>query len=129
MWRPYGEVIGEVVATNWNRSGVGHGPLKENDQLGRAGADVDKTGSELALIGGNRSLGGGNRLKNCVCHFQSGLVRAGDDALHRARRTGRYVEIDLKTVPHHPYRVVDTRLFVQDELLRQQVNDLPAGGK
>ena len=45
---------------------MGNSTLKEDDQLGGAGADVDQAGAEFALVRRDGGLGSGDRLKHGV---------------------------------------------------------------
>ena len=73
--------------------------------------------------------GGGDRLEDSLSDFQPGLVGAGDDALLSARRTGGDVQVDFEPISDHPDGVMDSRLLVEDELLRKQMNELTLGRK
>ncbi len=82
-----GEVVGEVVAADGNDRGVGDGALEEDDEFGRARADVDEADAEFALVGGDGGLGGGDGFEDGFGDFKAGAVGAGDDALQRLRRS------------------------------------------
>ena len=62
--------------------------LKEDDQFGGAGADVEQADAELAFVGGDDGLGGGNGLEDCLGDFKAGAVGAGNDALEHSARAG-----------------------------------------
>ena len=56
-----GQVAGEVVAADGNHSGVSDGALLEDDQFGRARADVGEADAEFALVVAKHGIGGGQR--------------------------------------------------------------------
>ncbi len=122
-----GEVVGEVVAADGDDRGVGDRAFEVDDDLGGAGSDVDQADAELALVGGEGGFGGGDGLEDGLGDFEAGLVGAGDDALLGAGRTGGDVEIDFEAIADHADGVVDAGLLVEDELLREEMDDLAVG--
>ncbi len=107
--------------------GVGDGALEEDDEFGGAGADVDEADAELALVGGEDGLGGGDGLEDGLGDFEAGAVGAGDDALRDAAGAGGEMQVHLELVADHADGVVDAGLLVEDELLRQEMEDLAVG--
>ena len=69
-------------------------------------------------------LGRGERLEHDVGDVQAGLVRALHDVLRARHR--RRDDVDLGLEPHaaHAERLADAVLLVDDELLREHVDDL-----
>ena len=46
------QVVGEVIAADRNHRSVGHGPFKENNQLGGGGANIDESlGTDPTFVG------------------------------------------------------------------------------
>ena len=124
-----GEIVGEVRAADGNRSRVRNRALEENRQIAGVRADVEQANAQLALVGGERALGGGNRLEHRFRNFKPGAVGAGDGALQRAAGAGGNVQIDFKPRAHHAHGIEDARLLVEDELARQQMQNLAVGGQ
>ena len=129
MCRPERKVVGEMVAADGNDRGVGDGALEEDDEFGRAGADVDEADAEFALVGGDDGLGGGDRLEDGLSHFKASAVAAGNDALQHSAGAGGEMQVDFEASADHADGIVDAGLFVEQELLRQQVDDFAIGGK
>src|SRR6185369_7054443 len=56
--------------------------------------------------------------------MNAGLIDGGDHILCSTRGGSDDVHVHFESSCHHPQRVVNARLFVEDELLGQQMNDL-----
>ena len=112
------KVVGEVVASDRDDSGMGDRAFKKHHQFGGAGADVDEAGTEFTLVRRDRRFGGGDALEHRVRHLQARFVGAGDDALRRARGTRGDVQIHFQPVADHADRVMNAGLLVEDKLLR-----------
>ena len=108
-------------------AGVRHGALEEDDQVAGVRADIEQADAQFALVGGERGLGGGDRLEHGFGDFKPGAVGAGDGALQGAARAGGDVQIDFEPRADHAHRVEDAGLIVDDELARQQVQNLAVG--
>ena len=122
-----GEIVGKVRAADGDRSGVRHGALKEDHQVAGMGADIEQADAQFALVGRERGLGGGDRLENRFGHFKAGAIGAGDRALQCAAGTGGDVQIHFEARADHADRIEDAGLLVEDELARQQVENLAIG--
>ena len=116
------QIVGEVLSANRNGAGMHHRALEKDHQVAGVAADVQQADAQFPLVGGG--LGGGNRLQNRLRHLQPGAVGAGHGALQRAAGAGGDVQIYLQPLAHHAHRIEDPRLFVQDELAGQQVQNL-----
>ncbi len=123
-----GEVVGKVRAADGNRRGVRHRALEKHRQIAGVRADVEQAYAQFALVGRKRALGGGNRLQHRLCNLKPGAVGAGHRALQRAAGAGGDVQIHFKPLAHHAHRIEDAGLVVEDELARQQVQNLAIGG-
>ena len=65
-------------------------------------------------------------LEHRLDHRDAGAVHAGDDVLRRRGAAGDDVHVDLEARAGHPDRRADAVLLVDDEVLRQHVQDLAA---
>ena len=126
----YGEVVGEVVAADGKHGGVGRwSPSKKTVssvvlapmsamQTPSSRSSAERTASAAAMPS-----------KTGVFHFEAGAVGAGDDGLRDAAGAGGEVEVHFELVADHADGVVDAGLIVEDELLREQVEDFAVGRK
>ena len=84
--QPGGDVARDVVAADRQHRGVLHRAAGEDEQAGRAGADVDHRDAELLLLRRQHRLGGGERREDEVDDVQAGALAALDDVLRRGDR-------------------------------------------
>ena len=101
----------------------------KNNQLGRTRADVGQAHAHFAFIGTQHGIGGGKRLKHRVIYMDSGLVHRCDHVLRGARRGSHHVNPHLEPRRHHSQGIVYARLIVEDEFLRQQMQNFAVGGQ
>src|SRR5262249_61911395 len=83
----------------------------------------------LAPRGGARGWGGGRRAAEDVWDVRAGAFAALDQVLSRADRAGDDVDPGLEPHPGHADRLLHAALIVDDELLRQDVQDLAVDGE
>ena len=83
--------------------------------------------AQFALVGGEGGFGGGDGFEHGLGDFKAGAVGAGDGALKGAARTGGDVQVDFEAGADHAHGIEDAGLIVDDELARQQVQDLAIG--
>ena len=112
------KVVGEVVASYRDHRGVRYRAFKKHNQFGGTSTDVDEAGAKFALVGRDRRFGSGDAFKHGVRHLEARFVGAGDDALRCTRGTGSDMQIYFLSVADHPDRIMNTRLLVEDKLLR-----------
>ncbi len=101
----------------------------EDGQVGRAAADVEQRHAEFALVGRQHRFGGRQLADDHVDHRDARPVHAGDEVLRGGGRAGDDVHVDLEPGAGHADRGADAVLLVDDEVLRQHVQDLAAGGQ
>ena len=82
---------------------------------------------ELLLVVGQHRLAGGQLLDDGFGDADARAVDAGDDVLRRALAAGDDVDVHLEPGAGHADRRADAVLLVDDEVLRQHVQDLAAG--
>src|ERR1043165_5989674 len=130
-WRAQSEsdVVGEMRAAEWKHGRVLHCATLINDQARRLCSDVDKRGAELFVVFSQRRLSGGELFQHHVGDDQPGAVHRVDGVLSRSYRTRDDVDFYCETRADHTDRIVDAVLVVDDEFLRQSIDDLATGGK
>ena len=97
---------------------------REHRDIGCPAADVHQAHAEILLVVVQNGLGGRERLKHHVADFETAAAHAlGQifDGRHRARH-----DMHFHFQPHtaHAERIVDVFLTVDDEFLRQDVQNL-----
>src|SRR5215467_5470047 len=122
-----GKIAGEVIPAQRNHSRPRHRALEENDELGRAGANVGQTDAQFTLVGTQDRIGRGERLIDCVVDVDSSLVHGSNHVLRGAVCRGHHVDADLETRSHHAERIVHARLIVENKLLGEKVKNLAIG--
>jgi len=91
-------------------------------------ADVEQHHAQVALVAAQHRVARGQRLEHQVGDLEAGALDRAADVLGRGHGAGD--DVDLGFEPHaaHPDRVLDPVLVVDDELLRDHVDDLAIGG-
>ena len=123
-----GDVVGQVVAAQGEHRGVLDGPVGEDGDVGGAAADVHQADAQFLLVGGEHRLGRGQLLQHDVGHVQAGPVAGFDDVLGAGHGAGDDVHLGLQADAAHAERLADAVLLVDDELLGQDMDDLPVHG-
>src|SRR5579859_1582713 len=124
-----GDVVSEVVAADGYRAGVHDDALVVDDEVGGAGADVHQADAELALVAAKRTVGDGERLEDGVVHVDAGAVHRGDDVLRGRGRGGDEVHLHLELGGEHAGGIADGATAVEQELARQEMDDLAVSGQ
>ena len=122
--QPDRHVVGDVIAPQRQDRRVPDGAVAEERHVGGAAADVDEDDAQLLLVGEEHRLGRGQRLEHDVLHGQPGAVHRADDVLHGRHRAGDDVHLDLQAHARHADRLPHAVLVVDDERLREHVDDL-----
>src|SRR5512138_2195182 len=120
-----GDVVGEVVAPDGDGRGVPEAAALVDRHLGCAGADVDLADAELALVLGQDGLGRGDLVEDDLLDADAGPLDAALEVLERGQGGGDDVDVDLELDAAHADRVLDAVLVVDDELLGDDVDDVP----
>src|SRR5215469_11406154 len=113
------EIAGEVVSANRHYRAVGDGPFLNHDHAGRAGADIRETDAQFAFVGAKHGIG----------DVYPGTIHRRDHILHRRSRGRNHVHTDFEASGDHAQRIVHAGLIIENELLREQVEDLSVGGQ
>ena len=103
-------------------------PLREDREVGGAAADVDQAHAELLLVLGEHREARGELLEHDVVDLEAAALDALDDVLRGAVGAGDDVHLGLQAHARHADRIADALLAVDDEFLRQHVQDLLVGG-
>src|SRR5262249_31871462 len=122
-----GNVVGEVIATDRDHARVPDTAAFENGDVGGAATDVDQGDAEVFLVFREHRFGGGELAERRVLHADAGAIHAGDQGLRRRGAAVDDVDVDFEARAGHPDRCADAVLLVDDEVLREHVNDLAAG--
>jgi len=84
---------------------------------------------EVPTVGGRETRQLSRQLlKHDIGDIDAGAVAALDDVLGARHRAGDDMHLGLQADPAHPQRLLDAVLVVDDELLGENVNDLPVHG-
>ncbi len=122
-----GKIVRKMGAADRNRRRMRDGALEKHNQVAGVSADIEQAYAQFALIGGKGGLSRGNRLQHRLGDFKPGAVGAGNRALQRRAGTGGDVQIDFEPRGDHAHGIEDAGLIVDDELARQQVQNLAVG--
>ena len=103
--------------------------LLKNDQIARSRAEIGQADAEFAFIGPQHGVRASQRLKDGVVHMDASPVHRRHQILRRARRGGHNVHAHFKPRGHHAHRILHARLIVENEFLRQQMQNFAIGGQ
>ncbi len=113
-----------MIAADGEHAGVPEAAALEHREVRRAAADVHQRDAELLLVGRQHRFAGGQLLEHGVDDLDAGAVDARDHVLHRRRAAGDDVDVHLEPAAGHADGHGDAVLVVDDEVLRQHVEDL-----
>jgi hypothetical protein len=119
----HGDVVGDLIAGDGD-DGVADGAIGEHGEVGGAAADVDQADAELLLVLAEHRVAGTELAEHQVVHLQTAAADALDDVLRGADRAGDHVHPRLQAHAAHADGLADALLVVDDEFLRQDVQDL-----
>ncbi len=108
--------------------GVADRAAREDRHVGGAAADVDQADAEFLLVVGQHGVARRQLFEHDVLDLEAAALHALDDVLRGAFRAGH--DVDLRFEPHarHADGLADAVLRVDDEFLRQDVQDLLVRG-
>src|SRR5438034_4083903 len=95
----------------------------------RPAADVDPHHAELLLVFVERRLGRRERLEHDILDGEARAIHGANDVLDRGDGAGHDVHLDLEAHARHPDGLADPVTVVDDEALRQDVDDLAVLGQ
>ena len=102
-------------------------PPRKHRDIGGAAADVHQADAELLLIVGQHREARGELLEHHVLDHQTAALHALDDVLRGAVGAGHDVHLGLESHARHADRIANALLPVDQELLRQHVQDALIG--
>src|ERR1700722_2253409 len=123
------EIVGEMIAADWNRRGVTGHASGESNKFGGAAADVEQAGSKFAFVLGEAGFGGSERLEYGVIDANTGAIHGGDDILRRGAGSRDDMHVGFEALANHADGVADIVLRIQEKFLRQHVQDFAIFGK
>ena len=97
-----------------------------NRDVGGAAADVDQRDAQLLLVVGQDRFAGRELLDHGLGDVDAGPVHARHDVLRRVWLPVMMCTLTSSRAPVMPDRRADAVLFVDDEILREHVQDLAA---
>ena len=104
-----------------------HRAFVDDDQIGRSRPNVHQADAQFAFIGSKHSIGIRQRLEDCVVDLNTAAIDGAYHVLRSRRRRGHDVHANFQLGGHHPQRLMDARLFIENEFLRKQVQNLAIG--
>ncbi len=121
------DVVRDLVAGDRDDRGVADRAAREHREVGRAAADVHQAHAELLLVLGQHRVARRELLEHDVLDLEPAALHALDDVLRCALGAGDDVHLGLEPHAGHADRLADAFLRVDDEFLRQDVDDLLVG--
>ena len=119
------EIVGEVIAADRHHAAVPDHTFVINDELARPSANIQQADAQLALIGLEHTLGAGQRLEDGVQNFHAGAIQRGHSVLRHGGKRSHYMHLHLELGTQHAGGIAHAVLLIHNELLRQQMHDLP----
>src|SRR5262249_102570 len=96
---------------------------------GRAAADVEEAGAEVALVLGEAGFGGSERLENGVADENASSVGRGDKVLRRGDRRSDNVDVGFETLADHAHGVPNSLLGIDRKFVGESVEDFAIFGE
>jgi hypothetical protein len=103
---------------------VNHDTFVENDDIHRVRTDVADADAELPFIGLQNGIGRSQRLVHRVFDVNASTVHHGNDVLDGTGGRCDDVYMDIELTTYRSYRIAGAILFIEDEVLGQQVQNL-----
>src|SRR5947209_672179 len=121
------DVARDVIAAHGKNREVARRAVVVDDDVGRAGADLDEANSELDLLRRQHALAAGEPGADDVLDVEAGAMNALDHVLHGGLCARDDVGLDLESVAGHADRVAHAVLAVDGVRARDDVDDLAIG--
>ena len=132
VWRRRAErdadVVGDLVAGDRQHGGVADRAATEHRDVGRTGADVDQADAEIALVGQQRRVARREVLQDQLVDLETAGFDALVDVLRRRDRAGDDMDLGFEADAVHADRIMDAFAAIDDEFLRDHMQDLLVGG-
>src|SRR5690606_15989142 len=118
------DVVGDLLAGDGQHRGMADGALGEHRDVRGAAADVDDGHAQFLFVLVENGVARGELLEDDVVDLEAAAADALDDVLRRAHRAGDDVHLGLHAHAAHADGLADALLAVDDEVLREDVQDL-----
>ena len=96
---------------------------EENRDVSRTASDIDQARAQLLLVLGQHGIAGRELLEDDVVDLEAAALHALDDVLGGAFGAGHHVHLGLQPHAGHANRFAYPLLVIDQELLRQDVQD------
>src|SRR5439155_14610079 len=117
-------VAGDLIARDRDHRRMPDRPTGEHGEIGGASTDVHQAYAQFLLIVVEDRLRRSQRLKYHVPDLEPAAAHTLGDVLDRRHRAGDDVDLHLQPYAAHPERLAHVLLTIDDEFLRQDVQDL-----
>ena len=104
-----------------------HGAALIDAQSSGLGANIDQSRTVLLIVFSQRRFRGRKLLEDHVGNDQSGAIYGVNSVLARGHRAGNDMDFDCQPGSGHPDGIVNAILVVNDEFLRQAIDNFAAG--
>ncbi len=105
------------------------GAFLKNDQAGGTRAQIHEADAEFALVIAQDRICTGERLENRVVHVNAGAIHRRDDVLRGAAAAVTMCTRTSSRMAIMPRGIMHAALIVQNEFLRQQVENFAICGQ
>src|SRR6185503_8793008 len=122
-----GDIVRHLVAGDRNDGRVLNRAAAEDRDVGRAAAHVDQADSELLLVFREHRVARRELLEHDVLYREAATLHALHDVLRGADGARHEMHLGFETNARHADRLANAFLRVDDEFLRQHVNDALIG--
>src|SRR5439155_26577096 len=113
----------EKLAAERNYDGMAYGAVMVDRNIGFAATDIDQHAAEFFLVIGQNTFAHRDRFQHRVTDQQPASIDRSHNILRGCGRACDDVHVYFETRSHHSERVPDSRLIVDGEFLRQDVDD------
>ena len=121
------DVVGHLVAGDRDHRRVPNRAAGEHRDVGRAAADVDQAHAQFLFVVGEHGVARRQLLEHDVLDGEAAALHALHDVLRGALGAGDDVHLRFQAHAGHADRLADAFLAVDQEFLRQDVQDLLVG--
>src|SRR5690606_5357975 len=120
-------VVRHLVAGDRNNGRVLDGSTQKYRQVGGAAADIDDARAQFLLVVGHDGVARSQLFEHDVIDLEAAALHALDNVLRCALRAGNHVHLGFESHTRHTNRLPYAFLVIDDEFLRQYVQDLLVG--
>ncbi|EKE17996.1 MAG: hypothetical protein ACD_10C00176G0002 [uncultured bacterium] len=121
------DIVSDLIAGDGNHRGIANRALRPDGNIRCAAADIDQADAKILFIFGEHRVAGSQRLQHQIIDFEAAAPDAFDNILRRRNSAGDNVRLHLQAHAAHADRLADAILSIDDELLRQDMQDFLIG--